>query len=231
MKKLLITAVCAVCASMSAHAVSVLEYNIAATGGLTGLPLAPNSNTLNASTLTYVGAGAGIADVGQVVATGWQTAANAAAVNAAGPAYVFTVTPAVGGKFDFSAATVSFGASSSIADTHNIAVFANGALVGSASVPTGLNQFGNYNVSLASLGEQTGAVEFKLVGFNTSGDPLAGLDTGIPAGTQANLALNDVVVDGGSPIPEPHEYAMLAGLGLVGFAVYRRRKQSAEAQA
>jgi hypothetical protein len=34
---------------------------------------------------------------------------------------------------------------------------------------------------------------------------------------------NVTVVYNYTPVPEPHEYAMIAGLGLIGFAAARRR--------
>ncbi|MBK9139689.1 MAG: hypothetical protein IPM17_13145 [Verrucomicrobia bacterium] len=51
--------------------------------------------------------------------------------------------------------------------------------------------------------------------------PEAGLGTSNYS-TAGTWRFDNVTVSG-SVIPEPHEYAMLAGLGLVGFAIWRRR--------
>lgn len=48
-------------------------------------------------------------------------------------------------------------------------------------------------------------------------------DTGGSAyGTSGTWRFDNVTISG-TPIPEPHEYALLAGLGLVGLALWRRR--------
>lgn len=227
MKKALLT-ICALCATFAAQAVTVLEYDIASLNGTASLPAAPTTNLLNASSLSYSGT-AGGAGVGQVGSTGWQVAANAAAVDPNGPQmYSFTVT-STAVDFDFSAASISFGASTQ--NEGNMAVFANNALVGSVSL--GDNAFSNQSISLASLGTvSTGnSVTFKLVGWGTADPGYLGLDTGLTPGTFQNLQIADVTAPGGSPIPEPHEYAMIAAVGLLGFAAYRRRRQATETQA
>lgn len=219
MKKTLLTAACALFAAFSAQAVTVLEYNIGSVGNVNQLPINPNAGgTLSAEPLSFIGTPAGIDFPGQAVTTGWQVAADAASVNAAsGQWYVFTAA-----AFDYTGATLKFGASSQ--RDGNIAVFANGNLVGSQAVAGGTGA--NLAFDLTSLGAQSD-VQFQLIGWGTTDPGFLGLDTDFGGATE------NVIIDAPTtPIPEPHEYAMLAGFGLVGFAIYRRRQMAqAETQA
>ena len=84
-----------------------------------------------------------------------------------------------------------------------------------------------FSDDVSSLGTQTGTVTFRLYGYNYDNTP----------GSFDGLANNNnyfglqgsvikLIINGStSAIPEPHEYAIIAGLGLLGFAAYRHRKR------
>ncbi|MCD8534434.1 MAG: hypothetical protein LR011_06490 [Verrucomicrobia bacterium] len=220
MKKALFTAVCAFCAIFSAQAVTQLEYNIGALTSPVAFPVAPSVNTLNAGSLTFVGTPNFAAFDGQATTTGWQTAANVGAVNVNGPQmYTFTINPSL--ATDFSQATITFGASSQL--DGNMAVYANNTLIGNDFI--GANSAKNVSLSLSSLGTVNGPVQIKIIGWGTVDPGFLGLDQSIVQG-QSNLIID---IPAQAPVPEPHEYAMIAGLGLVGFAVYRRRRMAVQA--
>lgn len=56
-----------------------------------------------------------------------------------------------------------------------------------------------------------------------------GWDIGFIGGTTPNWTIESVTVSNVTVVPEPHEYAMVAGLGLLGFAVFRRIRAKASA--
>lgn len=71
-----------------------------------------------------------------------------------------------------------------------------------------------YTVDLSAAAYQgLSAVTFRIA----FGDSNNGANNGV---LLDNLTLN------GAAVPEPHEYAALAGLGLLGFAVWRRTRRS-----
>jgi hypothetical protein len=80
---------------------------------------------------------------------------------------------------------------------------------------------------VSALGTRTGTVTFRLYGYNYDNTPgsFDGLanNNGFfgPAGSGRNLVINGTT----SAVPEPHQYAIIAGLGLLGFAVYRQRNR------
>lgn len=180
-------------------------------------PVAPSVDTLNADSLAFVGTPNFLSSDGAAVTTGWQTAANVGAVNVNGPHYTFTINPSL--ATDFSQATITFGTLSQ--GNGNMAVYANNALIDNDFLPFFSPK--DVSISLASLGTVNGPVQFKIIGWGTTNPGFLGLN-----GTfgRSNLIID---IPAQAPIPEPHEYAMLAGLGLVGFAVYRRRRMALQA--
>jgi MYXO-CTERM domain-containing protein len=83
----------------------------------------------------------------------------------------------------------------------------------------------NTGIGLASLGALTGTVTFRVAPFGASST--AGtfdLENHADIGTDRGIVINGTVSL--TPVPEPEEYALAAGLALVGFAVLRRRRQS-----
>lgn len=218
MKKSLLSAAIAVLAIVGAQAAVILEYDIA------GLPggvstLAPSVNTVNGSNLVYSGNAANV----NATLDGAIYVNNNAATPSAG-ADGFTFSTGANYNIDFTGGSLSFGASS--VPAYSATLYANGASLGTQNFSGGVGNSDMVTYDLTSLGATTGAVDFKIV---FAGDTAAsyGLDSYV--GGAANAARNVKLDVPTTPVPEPHEYAMIAGLCLVGFAVYRRR-QAAQAE-
>jgi hypothetical protein len=140
--------------------------------------------------------------------------------------YEFTIAPSAG--FEINYTTVTYTIASLGTKKWEIRSSLNGyaSAIGSPVTinPDGLHQAVSHNIS--SLGTQTGPVTFRIYGYNDDPDPfLGGNSDGIAndpvhfgAGGQ-QFAVNGTV----SAVPEPQEYAMIAGLGLLAFAGYRQR--------
>ncbi|HMO65712.1 MAG TPA: hypothetical protein PKE47_10925, partial [Verrucomicrobiota bacterium] len=87
--------------------------------------------------------------------------------------------------------------------------------VASGSLTTGASgTLAGQSVDLSAAAYQgLSAVTFRLA--------FADSNNGVP-----NSILVDNVTLNGAVVPEPHEYAALAGLGLLGFAVWRRTRRA-----
>lgn len=216
MKKSLLTAACALVVAFNAQAVTVLEYDIASLPASPTASVAANSNTLGASSLNFVGSGTLTGFDAAMYASGW--AASGASVSSASQRYEFSVSSDV----NLTGATLSFGASSTSA--YSVSLFVNDSLFGAQNFAGGSGTSDLVSYDLNSLGGQSGPVNFDIV---FSGDAANfGIDTYI--GGTASASRNVILDAPTTPVPEPHEYAMIAGLGLVGFAAYRRRKLAAD---
>lgn len=204
--------------AVNTQAVTVLEYDIASLPGVPTASVAANANTLGASSLEFIGSGTLAGFDAAMYASGWPGAG--ASVTSTDQRYEFSISS----DFNFTGSTISFGASSTSA--YAATLFVNDVSVGTSMFSGGANTSDLVSFALSSLGEQSGPVNFDIV---FSGDaPQFGLDTYI--GGAANASRN-VILDGLTVVPEPSEYAMMAGIGLAAFAAYRRRKWTAEPSA
>lgn len=82
----------------------------------------------------------------------------------------------------------------------------------------------NLSIDLSGIPTQSGAHSLILTPWVANPDLGSWIDID-STGTLQNLTIQNAVATA-SPVPEPHEYALAAGLGLVGFAAYRRRSKS-----
>lgn len=218
MKKSLLTAAVAVFAAIGAQAAVVLEYSISTLpGGVSSL--SPSVNTVGGSSLDYTGNS-------DFINTSLDGAiyANNHAANPSSSANGFTFSTGSSFNVDYAGATLSFGASSN-AD-YQVSLYADGALVSTQSFPGAVGTSNAVTYDLSSLGATTGSTSFKVV-FSGDTNLEYGFDSYI--GGVANASRNIQLDVPTTPVPEPHEYAMIAGLCLVGFAVYRRRQMAVEA--
>ncbi len=130
----------------------------------------------------------------------------------------FTVTPSAGllnlqsltldiGRVFTGTYTAGYAVFSSV-DSF-IAAIGSGSLTGASGVLTGvsLDLSGPSYQSLAD-------VTFRI-----------GLSDG-NNGANSSIRLDNLTLNGSVVVPEPHEYAVLAGLGLLGFAVRRRNRRA-----
>lgn len=202
--------------SILTNAVVVVEYDIANANGTQDLPLQPSVSLINAGNLFFGGSRDGFPDTGQVAAYDWQIAPDVASVSPNGQNYSFTVTPS-NIQYDFSNARLTFGASTQF--DGNMAIFANNNLIGNFDLGNNGN-FDNYSLTLGDIGIISSPIEFKLVGWGITEVGYLGLDTGVIPATFENLKLENVV--SGSPIPEPQEYVIIAGLSLLCFVAYKK---------
>ena len=219
MKKSLLTAAVAVFAAIGAQAAVVLEYSISSLpGGVSSL--SPSVNTVGGSSLDYTGNS-------DFINTSLDGAiyANNHAASPSSSANGFTFSTGSSFNVNYTGATLSFGASS-IVDPYQVSLYADGDLVSTQSLPGGVGTSNAVSYDLSALGATTGSTSFKVV---FSGDTSAeyGFDSYI--GGVANASRNIQLDVPTTPVPEPHEYAMIAGLCLVGFAAYRRRQMAVEA--
>ena len=131
--------------------------------------------------------------------------------------YSFSVTPQAG--WTMTLESITFGERRSLTGIRDWEIRSSldgfSAALGSGNVPDDTstrNQSVLLPGSFANLGS---GVEFRIYGFTAEA----------AGGTwRLSSASGGVGVEVyGSAVPEPHEYAMLAGLGLIGFALWRRR--------
>ena len=157
---------------------------------------------LTTETLTKLG-------TGTLTLSGTNTYLGATSVNAGTLATGATGTFGAGDVKVANGATLSLGNSSSIADTANVSFDTSASIL----LGTGINETVN---SLSSIsGTYISAGTYDATGLQTFFG-----STGMFAG------LGQLTVLSASAIPEPATYAALAGLGILGFAAYRRRRQA-----
>lgn len=216
MKKSFLIAAVSLMTAVSAQATVVLEYDIA------GLPsgvasLAPSVNTVGGGNLTYTGDASNILPFDKAIyAQNW---ASTASMGANG--FSFTAAD----DLPLNGATLTFGASST--DPWGVTLYVNNTSMGTQNFTGGGGSNDLVTYDLTSLNEQSGPVNFKIVFTGGSASQQLGLDTTIAGDAAKNVKLNVPT----TPVPEPHEYAMIAGACLIGFAVYRRRQMGqAESQ-
>jgi hypothetical protein len=148
---------------------------------------------------------------------GWQTGSGTVATGGGG--YLqFTLTPDAGFTFtptgfSFDAVTANIGGSGA---NSKLALTIGGSEIGvSFTTATGVpqNTIATRSGTISGVADLNTATEFKIFVFDTtSGAGLVRFD---------NITVTGTV----SPVPEPSQIAMVAGLGLIGFALYRRRSR------
>lgn len=135
----------------------------------------------------------------------------------------FSLTPTAGNKLDLTTLTLDAWSASSITARSFFVQYSTDpsfasptVLIPATSAPASgaapISPTGNINLT-----DLTSAIYFRIYGF-------------APGANQANRALqydNITVFGSVSPIPEPSTYALMGGLGLVGFAGYRRWRAGA----
>lgn len=135
----------------------------------------------------------------------------------------FSLTPTAGNKLDLTTLTLDAWSASSTASRSFFVRYSpdptfafSSTLIPATSAPSSGSSpaavSGNINIT-----DLTSAIYFRIYGFDPgSGSPNRGLQ------------YDNITVSGSvSPIPEPSTYALMGGLGLVGFAGYRRWRAGA----
>ena len=97
---------------------------------------------------------------------------------------------------------------------HSVEVYGDGSLVGTFSDDVTGATAGAWSNSTISLGNVDGYSEVEVRYVFASGSD---------AGFAAGLAMDNVIVQGGSAVPEPSTYAAIFGAVVLGLAVVRRR--------
>jgi hypothetical protein len=207
----------------------LLTYDISTANAVNDASITPTAVsgiTANAALdLTQTGVTAFASD-GTFAATGWGTSG----VADTGKYFEFTVEPTAGNQITFSSLVGSVfrgslggadhGAESwelrSSVDGFAASVGSPISLVGS---PSGGQ--GQFSIALGSLGTTTGPTTFRIYGYNDTGTGRSGglANSGLLPGTPSNLILDGTV----SAVPEPELTAGVIALGLLGFAIARKR--------
>lgn len=213
-------------AGSSARAAVNLEYPVdSVVANTTVTSLAPSVNTMDAGSLggSFVQSIAENQKIWTQLPQLFVADPAAIANPRANQYFEFTVNQSAGLSIDYANAAMNFGASSHVLGGA-FAVFleaqGNTSFIGSSNFLSFAGS--NVSVDLSGIPAQSSAHTFIITPWMpTAGDIIntIALDAN---GTLNNLTIQDAVVSA-SPVPEPHEYALLAGFGLVGFAVYRRR--------
>ena len=181
--------------------------NITSAGVLSGGATTINGGTVNVSTVGGLGSGA--------ITLAGGTLSVAANLSAAG---TFGLNGGTLSVDDTSAArTISFGALTlNGASTVNLTDNANFSSItfssadrtsGSLAVNSWVNNASRDKIFVSGAATQTFLDNVAFTGFSSGGQIVSG----------------ELVPAGVTPVPEPHEYAIVFGLGLLGFAAYRRR--------
>ncbi len=179
---------------------------------------ASTAATINAANLTAAavsrGSGLNAANAtGSINSSGWTTGTSLDANDY----YGWSLTPADGYSLNLTEIRFTERRSASGILSWELRSSLDGfaSAVGSATVPDNESSR-TQTVSLdSSFSGIAATVEFRLYGFNAES----------AAGTWRLSGASGLEVYG-SVVPEPHEYAALAGLGLLGFAVWRRSRRA-----
>jgi hypothetical protein len=127
----------------------------------------------------------------------------------------FSITPSSGLHLDLTQLTFKNSRSSTGPSSGTVSLFLNDSSTATESFsfsPPSSTTSSSFTFDFADVLASSKA-EFRFFGFNATG------------GT-GTLRFDDVTAYGAfSAVPEPHEYAIAAGVGLLGFAIYRHRKQ------
>jgi len=156
---------------------------------------------------------------GHFLFTGWETSET---VNNANKYYSFTITPNVGMQISYTSVTYSLAAFGT--DKWELRSSKDGFTgnFGAHTIPLDASQ-NPFTDDVSSIGTQAGAITFRLYGYSDPGGSADGLanNNGFfgPPGSGRDLVITGTV----SAVPEPHQYAIIAGVGLLSFAAYRRR--------
>src|SRR6185436_7441366 len=132
-----------------------------------------------------------------------------------GKYYSFTITPDSGFQIDFS--SVSYTLASQEASTYELRSSVDGytSNFGAHTLNPGAQQEQNNFTDNVSLGVQTGAVTFRLYGYNSS---VFGTDEGLvnnDDGFSGDLGEDLKIFGTVSAVPEPHQYGIVAGICLL----------------
>ena len=145
-------------------------------------------------------------------------------VNSADKFYSFTITPTAGFQISYASVTYSVAALDTPGWQLRSSVDGYVANFGPHIINPNADQ-NPFTDNVASIGTQTGAVTFRLYGYGSTGSGFDGLanNNGFfgPAFSGRNVVITGTV----SAVPEPHQYAIIAGLGLLGFAAFRHRNR------
>ena len=220
----------------SARAAISLEYPIDSLVDNNSLPLAPSINTLGAGSLfsngsvspEKIGMFSQIYFVQNPLDPEPELNAHIPGAKASGYTEI-PLNTAGNLSIDYSNATMSLGAGSDSVVTGYFSLFLDdGNSISHISNVKVTDQFtspsNNISIDLSGIPTQTGPHSIILTPWLANPDLnfILNIDS---TGTLENLTIQNAVATA-SPVPEPHEYALAAGFGLVGFAAYRRRSKS-----
>jgi hypothetical protein len=222
--------------SITASAAVVVGWNTSTqTGGVNNFgtsPLAASTSDANITVTTGLTRGSGAGTTGTGAARGWggndwQTTSTANAI--AGNDFIsFSLTAASGQAVSYTGFDLSYRRSATGPNTGTLEYQIGSGAFNTISSPISYSSSANSGATLSTISlsgisalqgvQQT--VTFRLSNFGGSN----------ATGTWyvfdvANTTANDLFVSGtfATAVPEPSEYAGMAGAGLIGFAVWRRR--------
>jgi len=201
---------------------AIVTYQISDANSSVSSSISPiGSGNFSASTLTVNGVTASASlgltpppDQGYFFFDGWSTGGIDTSKY-----YSFTITPNSGFQIDFS--TVAYTLSSEEASTYELrsSVDTFSSTLATHTLNPGVTRDQNTFADNLSLGVQTVPVTFRLYGYNSNlSEGLANNDFAFGGDPGGDLSIFGTV----SAVPEPHEYAVVTGIGLLLFSIYRR---------